>query len=158
MEVILRARQTGKTAELIKRAGNCNGYIVCHDRNSVQQVANLARQMKIDINFPLTLEEFLNRQYHGVGVKKFHIDNVEFLLRLLSEVPIETITLTDESHIPVPNINFNWIDDEVASINCPDCGKELMVSIYGDRAVECCSKKYILQQRNWVEEVKEAQK
>ena len=52
------------------------------------------------------------------------------------------------------DVNFEWVDDEVASIKCPYCKKELTISIYEDLAKTCeCGKKFVLQQRNWVEEI-----
>ena len=52
------------------------------------------------------------------------------------------------------SVNFNWVDDECASITCPYCKEHLTINIYEDMANKCrCGKKFILQQRNWVEEI-----
>ena len=52
------------------------------------------------------------------------------------------------------DVNFNWVDDECANIECPYCKEELMINIYKDMVKKCkCGKKFILQQRNWVEEI-----
>lgn len=54
------------------------------------------------------------------------------------------------------DVHFNWIDDEVASIDCPYCKEELTINIYeGMKGNKCnCGKMFVLQQRNWVEEIK----
>jgi len=39
-QFILRSRQAGRTTELIRKVDNCNGYIVCHNRNEAKRVAN----------------------------------------------------------------------------------------------------------------------
>lgn len=48
---------------------------------------------------------------------------------------------------------FTLIDDEVAMIICPYCGNDLMIDIYEDCEPCKCGKKFILHQRNWVEEI-----
>ena len=62
--------------------------------------------------------------------------------------------LEEAANKPLKNIRFNWVDDEVASINCPICKKELIVSIYPDSPKECCGTKYVLKQQNWVEVIR----
>lgn len=52
-------------------------------------------------------------------------------------------------------VQFNWVDDEIASINCPNCKKEMTITIYEEdlEKHKCeCGKKYLLNQRNWVTE------
>lgn len=48
--------------------------------------------------------------------------------------------------------HFSWIDDECAGYQC-ECGRELMLNI--STVKQCkCGRLLLLQQRNWVEEVK----
>ena len=64
--------------------------------------------------------------------------------------------MTDESEKKKIYPQFCWVDDEVAEIKCPNCGKNLSVDIYADRMKErpCeCGKVYVLKQDNWVEEL-----
>jgi hypothetical protein len=52
------------------------------------------------------------------------------------------------------SVHFNWIDEELASINCPYCKKELTIDIYSDSDNFCeCGRQFILHQSNWVEEI-----
>lgn len=94
MKIILSPRQFGKTTRILIKANNYNGYIVCHNHDEIKRISRQAKKMKLKINFPMTFDEFIKKQYYGKGVKKFHIDNAEILLQMLTEVPIETITLT----------------------------------------------------------------
>jgi len=85
--------------------------------------------MKIDINFPLTLGEFLEKQYCGRGVQRIHIDNIEFLLRSLSEVPIENVTLTEEENLLIAKDMLDALpydEDRLKFISqyCKYCGSK----------------------------------
>lgn len=52
------------------------------------------------------------------------------------------------------NASINWFDDEIISINCPYCKKELTVTIYRDQPAECeCGKKFTMSQKITVYEV-----
>ena len=96
MKVILEPAGTGKTEYLIRLANNFNGYIVVRDMKTVYYVASLAVDLGYKINFPLTYDEFKNRQYHGKNCKKIFIDDADAFLQSLSMAPIEAITLTLE--------------------------------------------------------------
>lgn len=51
-------------------------------------------------------------------------------------------------------VNINWLDDEIISINCPYCKRELTVTIYRDSLTECeCGKKFTMSQKITVYEV-----
>lgn len=87
-------RQQGKTTQLIKIAAENGGYIVCRSKSMCGEINNMAHKMGLRIAFPLTYEEFLSRRYHGKGISKFYIDDVDHLLQSLTEVPIEVVTFT----------------------------------------------------------------
>ena len=48
------------------------------------------------------------------------------------------------------DVNWHWIDDECAMIECPYCHQDIMINIEETR--ECCGRKYLLHQKNWVTE------
>lgn len=51
--------------------------------------------------------------------------------------------------------DFNWVDDEIAEIKCPNCKASLTVTIYKEdlEKHKCsCGKKYLLHQINYVTE------
>lgn len=93
MKIIQGARGSGKTTQLIEMAHKNGGYIVCKNPH---QVAEMARDMNLSINFPLEYWEFLERHYFDKGIKEFYIDNVEFLIQQLSRVPVAAISIVGE--------------------------------------------------------------
>ena len=94
MNIDYRPRQSGKTTDLIKKADKYNGYIVTFDKRNVERCMEIAKEIKCEINMPLTFAEFLSKEYCGKGIKKFHIDNAEFLIQRMTDVPIENITIS----------------------------------------------------------------
>lgn len=107
MKIIFRPRQTGKTDELIRisaqfeEQGECN-YIVCSNHPEAYRIAQRAKEMDLQIGFPLTFDELIGQSYSSRNIKFFVIDNVELLLQYLSRVPIHAITLTryEDEHSP----------------------------------------------------------
>jgi len=99
---IVGGRQSGRTTKLIELAAEAeaNGefcYIVCHSNSEAYRISRMAKQMEKAIQFPLTYDEFLQRQYHGAHIKKFFIDNADMLLQRLSPVvPIAAMTLYED--------------------------------------------------------------
>ena len=96
MEIIAKHTRGGKTHDIIKACEEQGGYIVCHNRKAVQDVAEMARHMKLTIPFPITFSEFVEGKYSAGGCEKFHIDNVDLCLQEISKVPIKTMTVTVE--------------------------------------------------------------
>jgi len=95
MRIYLQKRGTGKTTNLIKECSNSGGYIVCANRQRADMVFKMSKKLDCPILFPLTFDEFLNRQYVGLDIKHFYIDDADLLLMSLSALPILSITLTD---------------------------------------------------------------
>lgn len=94
MNKIILGRGKGKTTQLIELSGNTSSYIVCINQRECHRIVSIAREMKIDIPFPLTYDEFINKKYYGKGIKGFLIDNAELLLEYMSSVKIDAITLS----------------------------------------------------------------
>ena len=94
MRIIEFGRGAGKTYQLITKAAENNAYIVCRDRKEAERIFQAALDRGLDINFPITFEEFANKKYYGAGIKKFMIDDVDILLEHLSGVPISYCTYT----------------------------------------------------------------
>ena len=97
MTIVIRKRRFGKTTELIKKAAETKGYIVCINLNECSRVFAVSKEMGLDINFPISFDEFLSKKYHGQGIKNFLIDNADMLLQELSSVPISCISMTYSS-------------------------------------------------------------
>ena len=95
-EIIVRGRQGGKTTELIRRAAETYGYIVCTDRRRARQIAEHAREMGLDIPFPLTADEWQKRAYHPPGVRGLLFDDLDRIIQGMTAVPVLAATWTAE--------------------------------------------------------------
>ena len=94
MKIIELGRGKGKTYQLITKAAENNAYIVCRDISEAQRIFQVALDRGLDINFPITFEEFANKRYYGAGINEFMIDDIDILLEHLSGVPISYCTYT----------------------------------------------------------------
>ena len=104
MKVIARPRQGGKTTDLVRLAAAEFLYVVCPDRQQVRHVQRVARDMGLDIPFPMTWGEFLRGDYRSKGVKGFVIDNLDLCIQGMSHVPVRAVSLTDED-APLPAVS-----------------------------------------------------
>jgi len=96
VKIICRARQQGKTTEIIKIAAENFSYVVCRDYRSVERVAAQAKEMGLNIPYPITMEEFINGKFHGRGMKSIAIDNAEDILRRFAKgVPISAASIEE---------------------------------------------------------------
>lgn len=100
MKITIQEKGTGKTTSLIKRCYEENQkfnnltYIVCASRKEVEYVAKMARNLNIDIPFPMSFDELL--QHSGKGfIRNILIDDIDLCLRQLSPFNILEITATD---------------------------------------------------------------
>lgn len=82
-------RACGKTTELIKQSSKEHLYIVCADRNRLNVITQMAREMKLDIPFPITVDELPLRSPH---IKEVLVDDVEAVLYQLIRKPIATMS------------------------------------------------------------------
>jgi hypothetical protein len=94
-ELIVRPRLGGKTTELICRAAEAGAYIVCTDTRRAQQVAQQARDLGLDIPFPLTVGEWQQRAYYPPGTKGLMFDDLDRIVQMLSMVPVLAVTWTE---------------------------------------------------------------
>ena len=94
MNIINLERGHGKTYHLITEAAKNNAYIVCRDKAEAERIFQIALDRELNINFPITFQEFINKWYHGMGIKEFMIDDVDILLYRLTSVPISLCTYT----------------------------------------------------------------
>jgi hypothetical protein len=95
-EIIVRSRQGGKTTELIRRAAETGGYIVCTDRRRARQIADHAREMGLTIRFPMTAGEWQRHNYHPPGVRGLLFDDLDRIIQGLTAVPVLAATWTAE--------------------------------------------------------------
>lgn len=79
-EVIGGKRKCGKTTELIKRAHEKQLYILCANRHMAEYVFDQANEMKLDIPFPVTVDDLPLRNLHN---KEVLVDEAEMVLEQL---------------------------------------------------------------------------
>lgn len=87
-------RGSGKTAKLIKAAAAEKAYIVCANTQHLHSIMSQARYLGVDINFPITMDEFINRRYYAKGIRSFMFDDIERCVQQLTTVSITGFTAT----------------------------------------------------------------
>lgn len=96
MKIILKGRGEGKTTELIKESAKTGKYILTTDRNRVMRIDSMAKEMGLHIPFPITVMEAMQYKFRGTFIKSILIDDADDVLRMIFQVEIDTITLTED--------------------------------------------------------------
>lgn len=94
MQTLIIPRGKGKTLELIKRSAITKEYIVCINLMEVKNIENTAKELNLKIPQPITFSDFRDRKYYGKGIRGFLIDNADLFLQSLTNVPINSITVS----------------------------------------------------------------
>src|SRR3954471_17018905 len=97
MKVIYSPRKSSRTTRLIEmcaekeRLGELS-YIVVENHRQAWAIAQKAQEMGLTIGFPITFYEFMRREWNGVHIKHFFIDNADHMLAALAApVNIEAV-------------------------------------------------------------------
>lgn len=93
MKIIRGDRRSGKTTELIKKSHDEWKYIVCRDRQRVKFIESYAREMNIDIPFPIEIRELPLKSNF---IKSVLIDDIEDVLEYIIGKPIDYATTSCE--------------------------------------------------------------
>lgn len=99
MKVITGDRGTGKTAELIKESAKTGAYIVVSNRHIANYVAQMAKDLNLQIRFPITFDELFHGSLRTKGLANIHllIDDVDSLInKILGHYWIDSITCNTE--------------------------------------------------------------
>ena len=100
MDIIHRPRQAGKTTEIIKRAAEEFLYIIVVNRHEADRVFAQAKDMGLDIPFPVTIQELMGSKATGIKVNGVAIDNAELILRHIVESwtlsPVKVMSINKE--------------------------------------------------------------
>jgi hypothetical protein len=96
MEIIVKPTGTGKTHQLIKTCSEQGGYIVCPVMKDCERIFSFSQNIGYKIPFPITWHEFINNQFHGKGVRKVYIDDLDRCLQQGSTVPIIAATFSKD--------------------------------------------------------------
>jgi hypothetical protein len=90
---------SGKTTELIKLSAESFAYLIVGTQERATAVFHQAKEMGLDIPFPLTYDDFVRGSYYGKGINGFLIDNADNLIEKMSRgVPVLAISLTEQSN------------------------------------------------------------
>lgn len=95
MEKIILARCQGKTTKLIQMSHDTWTYILVADKRRQSSLFRQARNMGIDIPFPVTLDDYMKNQFRGSHIKRILIDDADDVLKaLFYNLEIKAITMT----------------------------------------------------------------
>lgn len=87
-------RGHGKTTQLIKKSAKSGDYIVCHNQYEAKIISGMAKKLELDIPFPITYQDLIEKRYYGKNISSFLIDNADLFLQKLTDVTINAITIT----------------------------------------------------------------
>lgn len=100
METITGGRQTGKTTKAIEIAAEKFAYIVCRSQPDAFRIAERAREMGLDIPFPITYDEVLQGRARSTGIQGYVYDDARDFLQRLSSRPVFAAVWGDDEPIP----------------------------------------------------------
>ena len=116
MKIICGKRGKGKTSELIKLCYKSNlipnnlTYILCPTRGDCVYISKMARDLNLNIPFPVSINEFMQSKWAGTFIKNFLVDDIDrclFELFRTSRFKFPVATLREEVFE-----NFDFIKDE----------------------------------------------
>lgn len=98
-KVIVGDRRSGKSSELIRLSASKGIYILVSNKKRAHALAAQAREMGINIPFPVTLHEWLqsSTRFHGSVIRRdgLLIDDIDAVIReLFSPININAVTIT----------------------------------------------------------------
>ena len=100
-QLIVGGRQNGKTLHLIKRAHEERLYILVRDQDTAHDLFKQAKEMKLDIPFPITVNEYLRSgRLNGTFARRdgILIDNIDDIFQyLFGGVHIHEMTIGNYS-------------------------------------------------------------
>lgn len=113
-KLILGDRQSGKTTELIKESARTGAYIVVSCRKEAHNVFRSAKELGLDILFPLTVTDIISEYPSSYILQKgILIDNLEEII----------------SHL------FNYITIHAATVDCTTLEVGVMDN-FGSRMIQ----------------------
>lgn len=97
MKILNKQRGGGKTTEAIIHSNKEWKYILTTDRKRVEQIAKLAKDLEIDIPFPITVDELIRSQkLRGSNIRGLIIDELDDVLHALTGYEVSLATLTEK--------------------------------------------------------------
>ena len=103
MNIVIGERCSGKTTRLIERSAQEGEYILVANKAMARCIADQAKEMGLDIPFPVTLDEYLRgNKFQGSSIRRdgLLIDDLDMVLnRMFRGIPIREVTLTDRGNV-----------------------------------------------------------
>jgi len=99
MRLIVGNKASGKTTKAIETSAREWKYIVVKDFSEAQSIAQKAKEMKLDIPYPITIDELLCYRLNRTSMKinGIIVDNALDILQKIINVPITLATINMES-------------------------------------------------------------
>lgn len=102
MDILIGKRQYGKTAHLIRRSADEWVYILTSNYTRASEIFNMAKNMNLDIPYPVILDEYLKSGLKGSSITRdgILIDDADQILQMIfAGLPIKCITVLDSDNI-----------------------------------------------------------
>jgi hypothetical protein len=117
-DIIVGSRGSGKSTALLKQSAEEQIYILTGTRSQAQCLYNQAREMGLNIPFPVCWDEYMKGHFQGTSIQEdgVLIDEASHLLsRVLKGIPIKTVTWT--------KYGFRDLDEHMGDKcgNCRNC-------------------------------------
>nr|WP_296955224.1 hypothetical protein [uncultured Mediterraneibacter sp.] len=122
-EYSIGKRGSGKSTKLIKRAAAENKYILVATHTQARCLFKQAKDMGLDILYPITPNELKAITYPHILDKGILIDELDIVLPLLTGAPVDEITITDHGNVSsLPEGSFRVTDVLEALERINRCG------------------------------------
>ena len=102
MDILIGKRQYGKTTHLIRRSSDEWVYILTSNYPRASEIFNMAKNMNLDIPYPVTVDEYLKSGFKGSSITRdgILIDDADQILQMIfAGLPIKCITISDSDNI-----------------------------------------------------------
>ena len=103
MNIIIGKRCSGKTTELIKESAEKQIYILVGTKAMARCVFDMAKEMGLNIPFPVTVYEYLRgNKFRGSSIRRdgLLIDDADVVFQqIFAGIPIREVTITDHDNI-----------------------------------------------------------
>ena len=94
MEKIILPKGAGKTTKLIQMSHDTWTYILVANEKRQKYLATFAKELGINIPYPVTLENYMGAGFRNSSIKKILIDDADDVLRtLFGNLEIVAITM-----------------------------------------------------------------
>lgn len=101
MQITIGEKRSG-TTKLIKRSATERIHILTTTRSQAYKIAKQAREMGLNIPYPVTIEEYFKHKFRGTDIdrKGMLIDDVDLVLQhIFTDILIHEVTLPDRGNI-----------------------------------------------------------